>query len=389
MQSRDATAVLTLAGAHELASFEAAGLEVRSVTLHDRPVPYRHDGLALHVGVPASPEPLALTVRYRFADPADYGWKSGEHGPLLWPDLCGQVFPCRSSPAEGQRFALALEGVPAGWSAIYPARIELDAPAYVLSWALGAYEHRDLGQTPAGTRLSLWLTPALRAAGAKGTASLVAAFAWAERVLGPYPYGDHAGSVAMAWDGVPFGGMEHHPFWHVAARQFGDDETHVHEALHGWFGNGVRLRCWEDLVLSEGTTSWLSVEALREAAGAERAERLWRSFERRLQRAVASRDQVVWPEGCGETDARRLFHDVTYMKGAFFLQAVAERTDTDGLLAALATFYRERRGTAAGVADLLEHIRRETGFDPRPLAEAWLRSRGIPGHTRSTAQPPR
>jgi hypothetical protein len=24
-------------------------------------------------------------------------------------------------------------------------------------------------------------------------------------------------------------------------------------AVHGWFGDAVRMRCWEDLLISEGT----------------------------------------------------------------------------------------------------------------------------------------
>ncbi len=33
-----------------------------------------------------------------------------------------------------------------------------------------------------------------------------------------------------------------------------------------------------------------------------------------------------------------------------------------------------RAGTSVGVADLLAQIEKSTGFDPRPLAQDWLRS---------------
>ena len=49
--------------------------------------------------------------------------------------------------------------------------------------------------------------------------------------------------------------MEHHPFVHIGSVAIGDEETNVHESAHGWFGDGIRIACWEDFVLSEGTVS--------------------------------------------------------------------------------------------------------------------------------------
>jgi aminopeptidase N len=43
----------------------------------------------------------------------------------------------------------------------------------------------------------------------------------------------------------------------------GREVDQVHEAAHGWFGDGVRLRCWEDFVLSEGTASHLDARGDR------------------------------------------------------------------------------------------------------------------------------
>jgi hypothetical protein len=44
----------------------------------------------------------------------------------------------------------------------------------------------------------------------------------------------------------------------------------------------------------------------------------------------------------------------------------------------LGSFYQKHVGTAQGMGDLLDTIREETGFDPGPLAQAWLRSLGVP-----------
>jgi aminopeptidase N len=50
--------------------------------------------------------------------------------------------------------------------------------------------------------------------------------------------------------------MEHHPYWHVSGAQR-NLLVNAHEAAHGWFGDGVRPRCWEDEVVSEGVADYL------------------------------------------------------------------------------------------------------------------------------------
>jgi aminopeptidase N len=61
------------------------------------------------------------------------------------------------------------------------------------------------------------------------------------------------------------------------------------------------------------------------------------------------------------------------MKGAFFFRAVAKEIGPETLDEVLAAFYQERRGTAAGMQDLLDAIQAQTGFDPTALANHWLR----------------
>jgi aminopeptidase N len=170
--------------------------------------------------------------------------------------------------------------------------------------------------------------------------------------------------------------MEHHPYWHVDREQMSSEETQLHEAAHGWFGNGVRLRCWEDFVLSEGTASYLAARALGVAAGPEAEAHTWARYRERLER-IARRSDVfpdAWPRSCGAIDVLRdrLFSDVPYMKGAFFLRAVERRVGRDRMDAALRAFYMAHRGRAAGFGDLLETIRSVAGFDARPCADRLL-----------------
>lgn len=376
LAKHEGRAVLRLRSGMKKLSLEAAGLDVTSVRTSSGPLKYK----MVEGRIQATTTAKTLTVDYGFAvqDHADGLLAGGS--TLVWPYFCGNLFPCNSSPRDGMTFDLSLAGVPSGAQAVYPTSIPNEAPSYMLAWAVGNYGYRELGVTAAGTKVGVyWLDDESEAALA-GTAHLVKAFEWYEQTIGPYMFGNTVASVAATWGEGAFGGMEHHPMWHVAREAMADAETHAHEAAHGWFGDGVRIRCWEDFVLSEGTVSYLTARAMGYAAGARTEARLWKSYGERLRQAVAEDDGIAWPESCGKVDILKdgLFSDLPYMKGAFFLKAVSTKIGVAELDQVLARFYDAHRGKAAGMADLLEAIERDTGFAAAPLAQAWLRERGIP-----------
>lgn len=360
------------------ASFEVGDLEIESVTSASGAVPFRVDDGRLDVAV-AAKQPAEFTVHYLFHERPRLEGAHQSGTTFTWPNFCGNLFPCKSDPADGVRFGLEISGVPSGQVAVYPEKIDADAPSYMLAWAVGAYTKHDLGATAAGTRAAVWYLPGEKDAALAGTEHLVAAFDWYERTYGEYLFGDEVGSVSAAWGGGAFGGMEHHPMWHVSSGSIGDEETHAHEAAHGWFGDGVRLRCWEDLTLSEGTVSYLTARAIEQVSGASAGAALWSRYEGRLASVVAAQDRVAWPQGCNQVDVlTELWNDVVYMKGAFFYRAVEAQVGRAALDRVIAGFYAEHRGEAAGMGDMLAAIEDETGFDASPLADSWLRSLGAP-----------
>jgi len=380
LASRRASATISLSASTRTgASFEVGDLEIESVTSASGAVPFRVVDGRLDVALPAK-KPAAITVHYVFRERDKL---EGAHTPsgttFIWPNFCGNLFPCKSEPAEGVRFGLEITGVPQGQVAVYPETIDADAPSYMLAWAVGAYTKEDLGATAAGTRASVWYLPGGKTAALAGTKNLVKVFDWYERTYGEYLFGDEVGSVSAQWGSGAFGGMEHHPFWHVSSGSMADEETHAHEAAHGWFGDGIRLRCWEDLTLSEGTVSYLTARALEEVSGASAGDAVWAKYESRLASVIASEDRKAWPEGCNQVDVlKQLWNDVVYMKGAFFYRAVEAQVGRAALDRSIARFYAEHRANAAGMGDMLETIQKETGFDASPLAESWLRQLGAP-----------
>lgn len=375
---RGAATIVVAPATRTGASFEIGDLEIEEVTSERGPVPFRVQGSRLDVGL-AAKKPETITVRYRFRERAELQGAHQSGVTFTWPTFCGNLFPCKSNPSDGMRFDLSLTGVPEGAVAVYPEHVDSDAPAYMVAWAVGEYTKEALGTTSAGTDVAVWYLPGEATKARSGTKQLVKVFDWLERTYGAYAFGAEVGSVSAKWGHGAFGGMEHHPYWHVSNDSMGDPETHAHEAAHGWFGDGIRIACWEDLALSEGTVSYLTARALEAVSGASAGNAVWSSYQKRLDAVVADEDRVAWPEGCNEVDVLAdLWNDVVYMKGAFFYRAVEAEIGKAALDRTIRNFYAEHQGGAARVADMLDAIEEETGFDARPLADEWLRSLGTP-----------
>ena len=318
-----------------------------------------------------------MVVEYTFAQHTNADGLLPGGSTVLWPYWCGNLFPCHSQPSDGTTFTLNLDGVPSNKKAIYPESIDAESPPYMLAWAVGSYTKKELGTTTAGTKVSTYWLPNGETAALAGTKHLVAAFDWYEKTIGPYSFGKDVASVSVVWGEGMYGGMEHHPYWHVAKDAMNDEVTHVHEAAHGWFGDGVRLRCWEDFVLSEGTVSYLAARAIGQVAGPTEEAKVWAEYKTELDDAIAEGGAPAWPTGCGQIDILKdkLFTNLPYMQGAYFYKDVAAQIGAAKLDQIIGDFYKAHRNKPAGMQDMIDAIKAASGFDPTPIAQARLRKR--------------
>ena len=325
----------------------------------------------IDLALPPSDEPTNVTFTVQYKDHRDEGVSATGY-TLLWPYYCGNLFPCHSDPADGTTLSLSLTGVPADKVAVYPTMVG-EAPSYQIAWSVDAYTELPLGTTDAGTELAAWYRPNEQTQATTGTQHLRDVFDWYEKTLGPYRFGPKAGGVSVDWGANAYGGMEHHPYWHVGSSAMGDEETHAHEAAHGWYGDGIRLACWEDFVLSEGTVTYLSARAL-DAVGSPVGNQILDGLASELGSIPGT--YPVWPEGCNSVDIidDNLFTRAPYVRGALFYRAVALKVGVDVLDGVLHDFYMEHAGKPAHMADMLALIETETGFDPTACATSWLRS---------------
>lgn len=371
--TKAATAIITFgASADPGATVEVGDLTIESVTTAEGAVPFAITDGKADLGLAASDQPVAVTFAYVYHKHG--GFQGAQDAfTFVWPYFCGNLFPCHSDPSDGMTFTLDVTGIPAGKTALFPTAITNEAPSYQVAWAIGDYIETTLGTTAAGTQVTLFHTAAEQANADKGGANLVKAFEWLEQHIGPYRFGTKVSGVSIAWPAGAFGGMEHHPMWHVAKSSFNSEETQVHEASHGWYGDGIRIKCWEDFVLSEGTVTYLAGRALEQVAPTVGAT-VWSGYANEL--AGIDGADPVWPTGCNEIDilADNLYTNAPYIRGAFFYRAVADRVGAELLDEALATFYADHAGTAATMEDMLATIKTVTKFDAASCANSWLRS---------------
>ncbi len=368
---------------------DVSGLTVSAVVRDGADVAMDVRDGQLRVPVGATAETVTLDVDYTFPErtPRGFdGWMPSLGVSFLWPDSCGNLFPCDPSPVDGVTVTLAVTGVEPGLDAVYAASTYGDGPSYMPGLAVGDYERLDLGVTGAGTRLYAWYFEGAgrREVAEAGTAHLVDGFDFFERTYGPYHFGPESGSIEVDWGADSWGGMEHHPFSHIATFDMGTEEVHLHEAAHGWFGDAVRLECWEDFVLSEGTVTYMAARAAEETG----AEDLWAYYVEDFLVPIcrgADVNAIVWPsDTCDAIDIETsdIWSLATYMKGACFYEEVADELGVDVVDAAIADVYAAHAGGAARMEDMVAALEARVGDGDRAAisaaADAWLLTLACP-----------
>jgi len=321
-----------------------------------------------------------LTLTWKYQPTVTFNGFMESGSTVLWPDYCGNLYPCHPSMKDGIRYTVKVTGAGAGRIAVHADKVEKDAPAYMPAIAVGDYSWHKLGTTNGGTEVGYWTLPDTAENAKKGTVHLLKHVQWLEDTLGPYPFGKKTGPVAVDW-GLQSGGLENHPFWHVSKLGMHSDHIHAHEASHAWFGAGIRLACWEDLAMSEGTADYLAARAIEEVQGKKAAEPVWKAYQAYVDTKIKQNaDMVVWPDGCGKIDIRTsLKGQLVYKKGALLWRAVADEVGADKLEAAMGVFFKANVHKAAKLTDLLATVKAQTGFDPMPLAQKFLRQTGYSG----------
>lgn len=364
---------------------EVSGLEIRRVRVDGAEVEPTIGGGKLVVA--GAGDLVEIEVDYAFPARGPYafdGWMPDLGVTFVWPYYCDNLFPCDTSMDDGVVFSMEVTGIEAGLTAIYPRSTVADGPAYMAGLSVGEYSQVDVGTTPAGTVIKAWhFADEGPEDTLAGTEHLVAVFDFFERTYGPYVFGDEYGSVEVDWGGDSWGGMEHHPYAHIGSFDMDDEEVHAHEAGHGWYGDGVRLECWEDFVLSEGTNSYITARAMEQVGGPD----LWAYYVDDFLVPICRGydvNTIVLPETCNEIDFVNddLWSLATYMKGACFYEDVGDLIGPDLLDEVLGQFYRDHVTETARMNEMIDAIEAATDEADkaalRTLVEEWLLTEECP-----------
>jgi aminopeptidase N len=366
---------------------DVSGLDVSRVVVDGEGVAEEIQAGTLRI--PTTEEAVRVDVDYAFParTEAEFdGWIPDLGVSFIWPEYCGNLYPCSPSPVDGITFTMDVTGYDPSLTAIFPTTSTGDAPPYQPAVAVGTYSRLDLGVTSSGTSVVAWYMSNLENAEENavfGTSHLTAAVDFFETTYGPYSFGPEMGSVQVDWGGDSWGGMEHHPYFHVGQRDFWNEETQVHEAAHGWFGAGVRLGCWEDFVLSEGTVTYMTGRAMDKVDGPN----LWPVYVDNFLAPIcegSAVNTIVMPEGCGEIDfeSSDLWSLAPYMKGACFYEDVADLVGADVVDAAIADYYQAHVGSTGRMREMIETLKEHS--DPShanaidTLVTEWLLTEACP-----------
>jgi aminopeptidase N len=243
-------------------------------------------------------------------------------------------------------------------------------PSWLNALGVARFAARTFG-TINGIPLQSWVFPQDREAGiATFEVPVKEAMAFFSQAIGPYPY-EKLANVEAAGMG---GGMEHASVIFYGARSVTMEPATglvTHEIAHQWFGDSVTESDWDDVWLSEGFATYLTLLSTehyrgRDAfvAGLESArERVWQG-EIRDPRETVVHDNL--------SDMREVLSGLQYQKGAWILHMLRWEVGTETFWTGLREYYRRYRDSTASTADFQRLMEEISGRELGWFFDQWL-----------------
>ena len=337
-------------GGRELV-LDTNGLRIDRVTLDDGTEAMFTMGdtqpfLGTPLTIAVKPETQWVRVEYASSpDAAAVQWLSPEQTaggthPFLFTQsqaiLARTWVPCQDSPGIRMTYEATIrvpQGLMAIMSAENPTAVSEDGlyrfsmpqpiPSYLLALAVGDLEFRSLGANS-----GVWAEKPMIGAAAYELAETPAMIEAAERLYGPYRWGQY--DVLVLPPSFPFGGMENPRLTFATPTILAGDRSLVslvaHELAHSWSGNLVTNATWSDFWLNEGFTVYFERRIMEEISGREYSEMLALLGHQDLEATVAElppRDTHLVLDLTGR-DPDEAATKLPYEKGYFLLRLLEE-----------------------------------------------------------------
>lgn len=390
----DGDTTVTAEATQDLSRFDLdlRGLNVHSVEVDGKPVPFSREKAFELVITPAAPIRAGTTFRTRVrygGEPgmtthgsgSEDGWaRSADGGAFMVgePHSAAFWYPVNETPRDKATFELTAH-VPDGWTVISNGLERGSSSAggrtttswaepnpvasYLTTIAIGKFSV-DRGTLPDGTPLLQAYAPGAEGQRAIG-ARLPEVIAFLSGKFGPYPQ-SAAGGIYLA-DDVGFSlETQTRPTYTKDVEIL----TLVHETAHQWFGDSVSLENWSDICLNECFASY---------AQWMWAEREGQNLDDRYRAAIeitrGSKD--FWAQKLVDMGPGQEFRGV-YNKGILALHALRRKvgeTAFDKILHTWTAAHRHANGTWAEFETLVSQA---AGQDLRKFLDSWYRGDELP-----------
>lgn len=356
--------------------------------------------------IPITKNDSVATITYKTNGGVAMQWltaeqTAGKKMPYLFTQ-CESIYartliPCQDAPANRITYNATVK-VPSGMMAvmsaknpkeknaegIYTFEMELPIPTYLIALAAGDIEYKAIDE-----RSGVYTEPSMLNKCAKELEDIPSMIAAAEKLGGPYPWGNY--DVLVCPPSFPIGGMENPRLTFATPTIIAGDKSLValiaHELAHSWSGNLVTNSNWNDLWLNEGFTSYFEKRIMEEITDKEYTEMLWEIAYQDLQADLKSLKGEKWEDTRLKVDLKNrepedAFSAIPYDKGALFLRTLEEAVGRPVFDKWLTSYFAAHKFIPMNTGMAVKHM--EENLDLKKAGidiNEWIFQPGLPEET--------
>jgi aminopeptidase N len=382
----------------DLASVSAAndgkGMVVSAVTVAGSPVEWTHEEDRLRISLAQAPEKdesVIIKVSYSGIPAAGLGIGLNKYGErtffsVNWPNRARQWLPMIDHPYDKATSEFVVTA-PDHYQVVANGLLQEETnlgdgnrlthwkqSAPIPSWlnALGVARFSSMHfGTINGIPLQNWVFHQDRDEGiATFEGPTREAMAFFMENIGPYSY-EKLANVEAAGMG---GGMEHASVIFYGARSVTMEPATglvTHEIAHQWFGDSVTESDWDDVWLSEGFATYLTLLSTENYRGRDAfVEGLKSARERVWYGEADDPEETVVHDNLD--DMADILSGLQYQKGAWILHMLRWEIGTENFWTGVREFYRLYQNSTASTDDLIRVMEEVSGKELNWFFDQWL-----------------
>ena len=255
-------------------------------------------------------------------------------------------------------------------------------PSYLLAFAVGAIESRDVGP-----RSRVWAESKSVEAAAWEFGEVEKQLQKAEELFGPYEWDRY--DMLVLPPSFPYGGMENPRLTFLTPTLLAGDRSLVdvvaHELAHSWTGNLVTSATMEHFWLNEGFTVYAERRILEALQGSERAALEWsigqRGLDEELTRFGANSPFTRLRGELSGVNPDEVYSRIPYEKGARFLVALERAVGRERFDPFLREYMKRFHFTSITTEDFLQFLKERLPDAVEKVdIQPWLYGSGMPDH---------